>query len=131
MDTPISNAAYRARVLRHAAGDSIITIATRLSIPAIDLLRMERGDAGYDTTARQVIGHYWGLRNERPRKTPVGRRIQALRHQAGHTATQLAHLIGVKPALMWQVEGSPHMSRKTCRKIAEFYGVAASELEAA
>lgn len=129
MDIPSS--AARAKALRHAACDSMITIANRLSIPAIDMVRMERGDAGYERTARRVVGHYMGRSNERARTTPVGHRIRALRHAAGHSATELADLIGVKPALLWAVEARPHMSRKTCRKIAEFYGVSASELEAA
>lgn len=131
MDTPISNAAVRAHALRVGANDSIVTLAVRLSVPALDIIRMERGDDGYERVARQVIGHYWGRRNERPLASEVGRRIRALRHEAGHTATQLAALIGVRPSLVWQVEGSPHMSKRTCRKIADFYGVAASELEAA
>lgn len=124
----ISKKAAQAKAMRLAAGDSLITLAGRLSVPAIDLLRIERGDAGHDKTLQRVIGHYQGRYNERTPTTEVGRRIRALRHQAGHTATELAGLIGVKPALVWLLEGKPHMSRKTCRKIAEFYGVPASQL---
>lgn len=118
----------QAKAMRLAAGDSMITLAGRLAVPAIDIMRMERGDAGYERLVGRVVGHYWGRANERERTDPIGRRIRELRHAAGHTATQLAGLIGVKPHLIWHVERMPHMSRKTCRKIAAHYGVPASEL---
>lgn len=118
----------QAKAMRLAAGDSMITLAGRLATTAIDIMRMERGDAGYEKLNQRVIGHYQGRYNERPRTHPIGQRIRELRHEAGHTATQLAGLIGVKPHLIWHLESKPHMSRKTCRKIAEFYGVPASQL---
>ena len=121
----------RAKALRLAAGDSLITLASRLSVQPSELLRMERGD-GDLRTAQRVVGYYWGRtwgpRNERERKTEIGRRIRELRHAAGVTATELAAQIGVKPHLIWAIERAPHMSRKTCRKIAAHYCVPVSEL---
>lgn len=129
--TPRGTVGRTARALRLASGDSMITLAGRLGYHAVAILNVERDEVGTEPLARQVIGHYRGRMNERPRTTEVGRRIRDLRHAAGHTQVDLARAIGVKPELVTAVEARPHHSRKTCRKIAVFYGVAASELEAA
>jgi DNA-binding XRE family transcriptional regulator len=119
----------RAQKLRLDAGDSVIDLSIRLNIPALFIHRMERGEEGSSDIAYKVIGHYRGRANEKAARCPIGLKIQSLRNAAGHSQTDLARHIGVKPALIWKVETRPQMSRRTCHKIAEFYGVPAVELQ--
>ena len=127
MDKPATNA--RARAVRLAAGDSIITIAQVLGVSAMDVLHMERGDDGHQTTARRVIGHYRGSANAQPITCPVGQRLRSLRMAAGDTQEVLAARLGIPAAYVSKVERNPlRWSKRTARRIAEQYGVSGDEL---
>lgn len=121
--------AARAQALRLAAGDSILTIAQVLSISAIEVLRMERGDDGHQTTARRVIGHYRGSANAQPITCPVGQRLRDLRMAAGDTQEVLAAKLCIPAAYVSKVERNPlRWSKRTARRIAEQYGVSGDDL---
>lgn len=119
----------RAQALRLDAGDSIVTIALVLGVSAIDVLRMERGDDGHQTTARRVIGHYRGSANAQPITCPVGQRLRGLRMAAGDTQEVLAAKLGIPAPYVSKVERNPlRWSMRTARRMAEAYGVSGDDL---